>query len=105
MNDNGLLLHELIDMQGVRAFAETAGMSDVYVYKLKSHERRASPEVYARVYNAFGSRFALVRQLERDRWAGRWGDHVPQDIRDKVSNDIVLVVTIARSMENGAEDE
>ena len=35
MSDKGLGLVELIDLHGVKRFAEGCGLSDVYVYKLR----------------------------------------------------------------------
>lgn len=90
--EESLILSELLDLHGVAHLAELAGLSRVYLYKIKGGDRRATPEVYARIFNGFGSSFDLVRQLEVD--AG------PDEMknRDRINNEIVLIVTLARGI-------
>jgi len=94
MAENALILSGLLDLHGVRMVAERSGLSDVYLYKIKTGERRPTAEVYARVFNGYGSAFDLVRQLEIDAD----DDDLPGSFRDRVNNEIVLVVTLARGM-------
>ena len=86
----GVLLKELIEVSGVRRFAEDAGISENYAYKILKDQRPATRDVHARAWSAYGVRYGLIEELEYQGFSG-----------SALSDEIVLIVTLARSIEGG----
>lgn len=83
----GIILKELIELHGVRRFAERSGLSENYAYKLSKDQRPPTRDVHARTWAAYGKDYDLIAQLEVEGFSG-----------SELSDEIVIVVTMARGL-------
>jgi transcriptional regulator with XRE-family HTH domain len=84
------MLRELIELHGARRFAERSGLSENYTYKIAKGQRPATRDVHAMTWAAYGKDYDLLGQLETEGFTG-----------SRLSDEIVIVVTIARGIEAG----